>query len=260
MKVTRIQDLKAYIKSHRRVTNEELCRAMDVSMSTLRRDLQILQKEKFIKKIYGGVEYNETTLLTPYQYRDTQDTSGKNVIGRLAAELVKDDDVIFVDSGTTTPYILHYITAHNVTVLTNNAAVLAMASDFPNLSIFALPGLYYGETMSFFCPEMIDFLEKYDISRAFLAASGFSYRGATNNAAWEYAIKKYIAERVDDAYLCISASKIGVSRIITYCTPDQLKGIVTDRMPDEEMVLFLRQHRIRLIGPDKAPDEQETEG
>lgn len=246
MKETRLQELKNYIKSLRNVSNEELCKEMNVSMSTLRRDLQVLQDEGFIRKVYGGVAYNDTSMLTSFQYRTGQEPEGKNAVGQLAARLIEDEDTIFVDSGTTTPYILNYITAHNVTVLTNNAAILAAASDFPQLDIYALPGLFYSETMSFFSPEAIDLLSTFKIDKAFLAASGFSYRGATNNAAYEYTLKKYVAEHIDNAYLCISVNKFDISRVITYCSPEDLKGIVTDQKPRDEIVRMLLEKGIEL--------------
>lgn len=249
MKAARLRDLKGYIKAHRQVSNEELCVAMDISMSTLRRDLQILQDEGFINKVYGGVAYNEPSMLTRYEFRDEQNAAEKNALARLAAGLVADNDVIFVDSGTTTPYILHYITAHNVTVLTNNAAIVLHAQEYPNLSIFVLPGIYYLETMSFCSPDAVDFLDRYEISKAFLAATGFSYVGATNSAAWEYTLKKYIAERVDRKYLCLASVKFGVSRPITYCSPEQLTGIVTDRHPEPEMERFLKEKGVEIICP-----------
>ncbi|MBQ5951887.1 MAG: DeoR/GlpR transcriptional regulator [Lachnospiraceae bacterium] len=249
MKAARIQELKAYIKAHRQATNEELCEAMDISMSTLRRDLAGLQEEGFIKKVYGGVAYSEPSPVPPYEYRDEQNAPEKNTVGRIAAGLIRDNDVIFIDSGTTTPYILNYITAQNVTVLTNNATIVSRALDYPNLSIFVLPGIYYPETMSFCCPDAIEFLERYEISKAFLAASGFSSRGATNSAAWEYTLKKYITERVKESYLCIASAKFGISRIITYCGVDQLAGIITEREPDEAMKQLLNEKGVRLITP-----------
>lgn len=249
MKAARIQQMKEYIKSHQNVTNEELCEAMGVSMSTLRRDIQMLRQEGVIKQVYGGVTYHESALLTPYQFRNTQDNAGKDRIGKLAAGFIQNGDVIFIDSGTTTPHILKYITAENVTIVTHSAAILERASEYPKLSIFLLPGLFYAETMSVSCPEMLELLESYEVKKAFLAASGLSARGATNNAAWEYNIKKYLADHIPETYLCVTSAKFGVPRIITYCKPEQLTGIISDGLPDEALRQFLSERQVRLIYP-----------
>ena len=247
MRVQRIQALKDYIQVHETATIEELCQACDVSKSTLRRDLDVLAEEGFIEKVYGGVRYRDSSQLIPYENRGVLHAEAKSKIGRKAARLITDNDVVFLDSGTTTPYILESIEARNVTVITHSMSVLNAACGMPNISLFVLPGLYRGSTKSFCSTETVEVLRRYNITKAFMAASGFSLSGVTNSATWEYDIKKHVTHAAQQIYLCLDSSKFGITRMMTYCEPESLDAIISDEAPSAEWCEFLAQKEIRLI-------------
>lgn len=59
MKYNRIQEIENYIKNAKVASLDELLNQFDVSIQTLRRDLKELENRNVIKKVYGGVVYNE---------------------------------------------------------------------------------------------------------------------------------------------------------------------------------------------------------
>ncbi|MBQ1323131.1 MAG: DeoR/GlpR transcriptional regulator, partial [Erysipelotrichaceae bacterium] len=122
MKYNRQKEMLAYIEDKRSVRNEELLEKFNVSIQTLRRDLKTFEDQGFIDKVYGGVIYNNhkesVSSVSPFEQRDQTNQEEKEYIGKLAAALVEDNDVIFIDSGTTAYRMLHYMKdVKNVTVI-----------------------------------------------------------------------------------------------------------------------------------------------
>lgn len=247
MRLHRIQELKEFIRQHETASIDELCQAMDISKSTLRRDLDLLVQEGWIEKVYGGVKYRESSQLIPYENRGVLHADAKCAIGKRAAQLIEENDVLFLDSGTTTPYILESLCAHHVTVLTHSISVVNAACNLPGVSLFVLPGLYHPQTKSFCSTDTVALLRHYNITKAFMAASGFSRSGVTNSATWEYDIKKYVTHHAQRVYLCMDSSKFGVTRMMTYCEPEYLTGIVSEAPPAEDWLEFLQEKNIELL-------------
>ena len=115
MKVNRIAEMEASIRRHKMLSNEELCEMFSISMQTLRRDLKVLEERGSVSKVYGGVVANENhvaTSIPSLHERLNAAEQEKMKIGKTAASLVEEHDVLFVDSGTTAyrliPYLNHF--------------------------------------------------------------------------------------------------------------------------------------------------------
>jgi DeoR family myo-inositol catabolism operon transcriptional repressor len=99
-------------------------------MNTVRRDINELVSRGSAKKVYGGVCAVSRDLI-PYDERESKNAENKKRIAKAAAALVKDGDIIFIDSGTTTHHMVSYLKDKRVTILTDiNVCLDALA--FPN--------------------------------------------------------------------------------------------------------------------------------
>src|SRR5512133_872534 len=85
--------------ARRSVTVVDLAQAVEASEATIRRDLKALADEGQLDLVYGGATLRRAS---DYSFRSTQQRNieAKQTIGRLAAELVRDSDQVFLDSGT----------------------------------------------------------------------------------------------------------------------------------------------------------------
>lgn len=103
------------------VSLEELSTQFSVSMNTIRRDVMELLSRGNIRKVYGGVSSTLINRPVGFSVRAQKNSRAKQIIGRLASQLVSDGASIFLDSGSTTPYILQHIGEKNgVTVITHS--------------------------------------------------------------------------------------------------------------------------------------------
>ena len=120
MKANRLDLIEAYTVDRGSASLPELAEAFGVSINTLRRDIAELVQRGKIRKVYGGVTANDVSV-TPISVRETTNSQEKQRIGELAAQLVNDGDTIFLDSGSTTPYLLACLEGkQELTVISHN--------------------------------------------------------------------------------------------------------------------------------------------
>ncbi|MBO0422481.1 DeoR/GlpR family DNA-binding transcription regulator [Enterococcus plantarum] len=248
MKLQRIQQIENYIQQQGSISLDELCHVFNVSKNTIRRDINELEKRGTIKKVYGGVVYVENNLVS-FENRTIYNQTEKEQIGARAASLIKEEDLIYVDSGTTTSQILKHIDPElSFTLLTNNLDIINLAAAMKNVQLILIGNSYKRDTRSFVGIEDETIVTRYNINKAFMAATGVSITsGLTNSDLMEYRIKKMIVERTKDVYLLADSSKFDHSTLLTYSPLESIKGIVTSRDIPEEYVEFCNSHTIELL-------------
>lgn len=249
MKANRLDLIEAYTVERGSATLLELAEAFDVSLNTIRRDIAELLKRGKIRKVYGGVTANDSAV-TPISIRETTNSAEKERIGELAVQLVSSGDTIFLDSGSTTPYILRHLDGKsNITVLSHNLKVIELAARCENLHLIAIGGEYNYRTNDFSgIASSSETLSRYHISKAFLAATSVSLRfGLANTSFLQAEMKRRIAAASDSVILTADHSKFTRSAAITFCPFETLSAVVTDRRPDEAFVAACAQQNIRLL-------------
>ncbi|EIA19803.1 DeoR/GlpR family DNA-binding transcription regulator [Listeria fleischmannii] len=251
MKVKRIQAIEDYIHTQGTVSLDDLCEYFGVSKNTIRRDINKIAEKNTIKKVYGGVvslQENVNELL-PFENRDITNHAEKKKIGQAAAQLIEDNDLIFVDSGTTTRYLVNYIpTDKNVTIITNNLDTINLAADMENISIFVIGTTFKRKTKSFVGIENWSFFQKYNVTKAFMAATAFSgSHGVMNSDILEYEVKKRMVEKAEKKILMADHTKADKSALLTYSSLADFDVLVTSKDIPSVYDKYCRENKIDLI-------------
>ena len=255
MRAERLNAMEQYILGKETVSLEELSTQFSVSMNTIRRDVMELLSRGNIRKVYGGVSSTLINRPVGFSVRAQKNSRAKQIIGRLASQLVSDGASIFLDSGSTTPYILHIGEKNGVTVITHSLTALYAASSLSNLNIIALGGIYAPATSSFTGISTLDALSRLSIQTIFISATGVSIEnGLTNSTYLEAEIKRSVVQRGNRVVLMADQSKFGHSAVISFCPFEQLYAIVTDCLPSEPYLEAIERYGIRLICPGHESD------
>ncbi|EIW20510.1 MULTISPECIES: DeoR/GlpR family DNA-binding transcription regulator [Pelosinus] len=251
MKEDRINELQNYILEKERASIEELCSVFNVSKNTMRRDINQLESQGKIKKVYGGIILTDKKTTEPFESREVKNKDAKLIIAKLASTLIEDGDIIYIDSGTTTMHMIPYLSdVKNLTIVTNNLHVILKSLPYQNLNVISTGGTLFRRTNSFVDSGAVSSLKKYNISKAFLATTGISIaKGITNSSSLEYDIKKYIVEHCDKKILLADDTKLGKVSLITYYDLKDIQVFVTNQKPDDEYTDFFRSNHITLIAP-----------
>jgi DeoR family myo-inositol catabolism operon transcriptional repressor len=235
LKQERIEKMEEYILKNKTVLMEDLCKTFSISINTARTDIKNLIAKGAIKKVYGGVSSNVNVQYTSFEMREKQNTEIKRNIAKAAAEFIDDRDIIFIDSGTTTMYILDYLSSDkNITVVTNSLSVCNQAALNENIQLICTGGDYQHKTNSFVMYEAINNIKNYNIRKAFMAATGVSASGdLTNSVSIECEVKKAAVKGSEKKYLLADSTKIGKAALLTYATISQMDVFITDQgIPD----------------------------
>jgi DeoR family transcriptional regulator, myo-inositol catabolism operon repressor len=249
MRSQRIEDIKEYIYENKTVTLDQICDHFQVSKSTLRRDLAPILQSSDIKKIYGGVTALPKKELVSFEERNISNLEAKRKIAETAATYVQNNDIIFIDSGTTTLPIIDYIKDKvNITILTNNVQIILQAIPYDNINIISLSGALNRKTLSFTGSSAAPVLQNYNISKAFMASTGFSIAsGLTNSSPSESDIKRMAVQRSQQIYLLADSGKCGNVSLITYCDLSKVDVLITDAALSQEYNDYFKKFGNKIV-------------
>ena len=251
MKSQRIDMIEEYVLEHKNASIDTLCTTFHVSRNTIRRDIDILLKRGTITKVYGGVSALETSRsLSSFSCEDPSGHSSpkKIAICKRAAELVSEDDTIYIDAGTTCPDLVDFIGDRHCTIITNSLLIFNKAAAYQNLDVISVPGILNRRTLSFTGPDISAYLKTYNISTAFMSCTGLTIKnGLTSASAEGYAIRKAVSDRSASLVLLADHSKFGKVSLMTYAPMENLDTIVTDKPLTEEYDSFCQEHGICVI-------------
>ena len=112
------------VNENGKATVQELMELFDASESTIRRDLTELDKKQLLVKVHGGAlaSSKEITKDISVSEREILNRDSKITIAQYAASLITDKDVVYLDAGTSTGYIIEYISASKAVFVTNAIA------------------------------------------------------------------------------------------------------------------------------------------
>ncbi|MDD9266755.1 DeoR/GlpR family DNA-binding transcription regulator [Paenibacillus sp. GCM10023248] len=148
------EERKAYIlqliQSEGKVITNELVEVLQVSSETIRRYLEDLEEANKLKRVYGGaVRVNRSREEPSHLIREVLHADEKRRIGKAAAALVQDNEVIFIDDGSTTLQMIeHLLDKTNLTILTNSFPALYSLIDYKNRELYTGELFFIGGKVS----------------------------------------------------------------------------------------------------------------
>lgn len=237
--ITKVGDIKV----------NDIAEHFQVSIPTIRRDLQYLDDSKYIERYYGGAHtktepepVNTPDLNLLYKIR----------IAQYAASLIEDGDSVFINTSSTALEIISYIEAKNVTVITNNGnAIFKQHSSKVNVLLTG------GELRHIKGTMVGDFalrnLSMVTAKKSFIGCSGLTIKsGMTTELLNEVKINELMNQRVSGSvYIVTDSTKLGKERSFVSCPIKTVKNIITDeraspKMVDEFENMGIHMHLVRL--------------
>ena len=99
--VERFDQIVEMLKGEQVISVHNFARRLYVSEATVRRDLAELEKQGFVRRVYGGATLMKGNKDVPLSLRENEAAAAKSEIGRQAAALVRENDVLFLDASST---------------------------------------------------------------------------------------------------------------------------------------------------------------
>lgn len=219
------------------VTVLQLAEKLNVTASTIRRDLAALDKAHRVAKVHGGATSLERAHVTrdlTIPERSDLHTSEKALICQRAVSLIEPDSFVYIDSGSTTLQLVEQLPSiAGVTYVTDSVghARRLMAK---GLKIMVLGGELKPQTEALVGPDATAMLRRYSFSCGFWGANGITLNaGFTTPDVEEAEVKRVSMERTQRRYVLTDASKFDMAAPVTFGNFDDATIITTGNVPEK---------------------------
>ena len=259
MKEKRIQQIMSYLYRNGASSYKELAVQCGSSISTVRRDIDLLENQGKLQKRRGGVvpvpleaDSQDDIVHNNFQLLPTINSAVKDRLAKYASSLVEDRDIVFIGSGTTVAHMMKYLrTKHDITVITNNVYVINEAMKY-SFRVMCIGGLIDPGTLSSVGVQSIKEVERMHATKAFMSANGISLNaGVSNSSELEADIKRAAISISVKSYLLVDSSKFDQISLYTFAHIDEFDTVITDKEPDRRYREILQNRNRELIIVDK---------
>lgn len=220
------------IKEYKEISVNELSNILNVSLMTIRRDLQFLHDRNLIKRIYGGALFIETE-----KTKKEELLYYRTLIAKFAAKFVEHKDTLFINTSGNSLMMTKYITKNNVTVITNNGKAITSAHG-RGVSIILTGGELRYPKESMVGDFAIKNLQTIFAKKAFIGCSGISETaGITTKIANEVNINELmIKNATNGVYVLADHTKIGKISSFTTSDIENITHLITDEKAPKEIL------------------------
>ncbi|GAB3900495.1 DeoR/GlpR family DNA-binding transcription regulator [Larkinella knui] len=227
---------------------KELADLLQTSEITIRRDLTAMASDGLIYRTHGGaMKVGLATNPVQFVNKTAVNSENKDHICRLAAQEIKDGEVVFMDCGSTVFRLCQFIRNKRIQVITNSIPVVneLMQSEVTvNLvggevdpARQAVHGLIANEHVA-----------RYHAHKAFLGVDGISAQhGLSAHSETEAGMTLAMASQADDVYLLCDSTKLEKDKYVQFAPLSLVQVIVTDPQASADVLKLYQQQGIRVL-------------
>ena len=223
------------LEEKRSITVTELKDILDTSESTVRRDITALDKAGRLTKVFGGavvLERKVTAYEPTVAQKSELNKKEKEKIAEYAASLIKADDFVYLDAGTTTGLILDYLEGTKASFVTNAVSHAPRLAKM-GIHVFLIGGELKSSTEAVVGSQAIKMLSMYHFTKGFFGTNGITKReGFTTPDTNEALVKEKAVRQCRDAYVLADCSKFGQVSSVTFEEFAHMH-ILTEKIPEE---------------------------
>lgn len=249
--VSRRNEILNSIHADGQVFVEELSTRFGVSEVTIRNDLDQLEQKNLLIRARGGAMKIEGRVGVDYNLseKDKLNYQEKVRIGRAAASLISDSEIVLIDSGTTTVEMVKNLNEiKDLTVITNALNIAGVLINNPNVNL-TIPGGYLRKnSQSLVGPMAERGLKNFYVDKAFLGVDGFDTKTGLYTPNIEEAhLNELMIEIANEVILLADSSKFKKKSFAYICPVEKIDIVVTDDKIDAEDRKRLEDAGVKVI-------------
>ena len=207
----------------------DLAEQLNVSESTIRRDLDHLEEVGSAKRTHGGVFYTGPSPKLPhFDERQPQQWDKKKRIAEVAATLIEDGDTVLLDGGSTTYEVAQQLVGRPLQVVTNSLPVANLFASNANHDLVLLGGYVYPRTGVALGPYANEMLGHLNVRRTVLSVAGINERGFFNSNLLLVETERAMMDAADEVVVVADSSKFDRQSLSHLCALDEVQHLVVD--------------------------------
>ncbi|MFT3823008.1 MAG: DeoR/GlpR family DNA-binding transcription regulator [Chitinophagaceae bacterium] len=220
----------------------DLCRALNVSSVTIRKDLKLLEDKQLLFRTHGGATTkNPYTADRPVNEKEQLQSAEKTRIAIAAAQTISPNDSIIIASGTTVLALAKQLQPkENLTIVTSSLQVSLELLHHPTVEIIQLGGLLRKSSSSVAGPYAQNILQDFFCSKVFLGVDGIDIEfGLTTTNVGEAHLNRQMIAASQQVIVLADSTKFGKKGFGKICGIEEVNQIITDSGIPEHFVRHL---------------------
>jgi DeoR/GlpR family transcriptional regulator of sugar metabolism len=201
-----------------------------------------------LKRTHGGAR-----IITPksdeftFSARDTHQLDAKEAIGRACAELIKPNQSVIIDAGTTTYHVAKNLEEKSPQIVTNSLPVANLYSSAGKVELVLSGGVIYPRLGVLVGPLAVEAFSKIHADVAVMSTGGITLEGLTNSHGLLIDIQLAMMRAAAKVIFCLDSTKFGRRSVSPLCGLEQIDVIVTDSAAPGELVAALKERGIEVV-------------
>ncbi|EOH74399.1 DeoR/GlpR family DNA-binding transcription regulator [Enterococcus malodoratus] len=256
LKTERQQSILAMCDRYGTITVKFIQEVLAVSDMTIRRDLEELAQKKQLLRVHGGAQKmtSEEQLISSiegtkaanelsHNEKKKLHTKEKEYIAKhAAAYITKEDDTIFLGSGTTIELMTQYIEHDSLRIVTNSLPVFNLLSETKRFELYLIGGLYREKTGAFVGSIANEAVQKIGIKKAFVGVNGLKGTEVSNFSIEEGTLQKIVLDNAAEKCLVSDANKFDHSDFYNFYDLRKIDALFTDSTLSAELKSYYQQY------------------
>lgn len=245
----RREKIMQLLSTHKSMNNEELCRRMFCSVSTLRRELIQLEEDGLVKRVRGGVMLvTGTGFDFSSQVRENTNVAQKQYIAEIAKDFLANGMSLFLDASSTALKLCPILNRlHNITVVTNGITTAIQLNHCDHINTFITGGQLRKGNASLLGETSSSYISNFKADIAFISCRGLCSDGVFEADIEHSLIKRHMLQNAEKRILLADSSKFGEKFFHRLCQFSELDAIITDKEPNASILKAIDQAGIEII-------------
>jgi DeoR/GlpR family transcriptional regulator of sugar metabolism len=238
----------------------ELAEQLEVSESTVRRDVESLEEQGTARRIHGGVLYaGNSPKLPHFDVRQPAQWELKRAIAEKAVALIDDDDTVLMDGGSTTYEVARLLLGRSLHVVTNSLPVANLFAADTNSDLVLIGGNICprsGVTRGPYADEM---LGRVRVRKTVMSTAAVSDEGLFNNNLLLIETERAMMRAADQVIVVVDSTKFGHQSLGHVCPLQAVHHFVVDSHLSEAWQNKIIAAGVDLLVADVTANTPSTE-
>jgi DeoR family transcriptional regulator of aga operon len=240
------------VEKHARVTVNDLVKRFGVSAVTVRGDLDTLSRSGSVIRSHGGALKRVGALQdVPINVKETLHHGEKVRIGHAAAQMIRDHEIVILDSGTTTAEVarhIKFLKLKSLTVITNALNIAMELANLPHVRVIMIGGILRQMSYSLVGPHAEHALKGLSADRVFLGVDGLDLEiGLTTPDVLEAQLNAMMIEVAREVIVVADSSKFARRNLSVIAKLDCVHKVITDDGVAPAVLADLRARSIDVV-------------
>jgi DeoR family transcriptional regulator, fructose operon transcriptional repressor len=241
-------ELRRIVQTRGFASLSDLADSLQVSESTVRRDVEFLEQQGEARRTHGGVFWTGSAAeMRVFDTRGDSAAPQKRAIAAVAAARIADGETILLDGGSTTYELARQLVARPLQVVTNSLPVANLLSSCEQIDLVLIGGCVHHKTGVTIGPIADSQLGTLRVDKAFLSVAGIDEDGFYNSNLLLVETEKMMRRIAKETIIVADSTKFGKASLSRLCGMNEVRTVVTDQDLAQTWQKRMRDAGVELV-------------